>query len=85
MKKYEVWLSGGYTGGHTSQAGWDCEIEFRAQSEIKKLIPNIKDLDWWNNEGNTSGYYPSITFEATEEQLALIKANIFNIKSIDVK
>jgi len=85
MNKYEIYLEGGYTGGHTSQAGWDTEIEWRAQSKIRQLIPTIEKLDCWSNEGNTSGYYPSVTFRATEEQLALIKANLFNIKSIDVK
>jgi hypothetical protein len=85
MKKYEIFLEGGYTGGHTSQAGWDTEVEWRAMASVLKLIPTIDRLDCWNNEGNTSGYYPSITFRATEEELALIKASLFNIKSIDVK
>jgi len=84
MKKYVIWLSGGYTGGHTSQAGWDTSVEIKAESRINKLLPTIH-TDSWGNEGNTSGYYPSVSIWCTPEELALVKANLHNIKSIDVK
>ena len=83
MTTYEIWLKGGYTGGHTSQSHWDCEIEDRAAASIKKAFPDMH-VRGYANEGNTSGYYPSVVVIATEEQLQQIKKLISRIDEIKV-
>jgi hypothetical protein len=83
MKKYEIWLQGGYTGGHTSQSSWDNEVEDRAVASIQKAFPDM-DVRGYANEGNTSGYYPSVVLVATEEQLQQIKNLISRIDEIKV-
>ena len=83
MTWYEIWLKGGYTGGHTSQSHWDNEIEDRAAASIKKVYPDMH-VRGYANEGNTSGYYPSVVVVATEEQLEHIKTFIYGIDKIKV-
>ena len=83
MSKYEIWLQGGYTGGHTSQSHWDNGIEDRAVASIQKHFPDMH-VRGYANEGNTSGYYPSIVVVATEEQLQQIKNIISRIDKIKV-
>ena len=82
MNKYELFFTGGYTGGHVSQQGWDMEVETRALARIKELLPEISDIQDWHNMGNCQGYYPSITLECTREQLAKIKNNMGNINKV---
>ena len=82
MSKYEIFFTGGYTGGHTSQRGWDMEVETRALSSIKNLIPEISNVQDWDNMGNCQGYYPSVTLECTKVQLDLITKNLWNIDKI---
>ena len=83
MKKYEIWLQGGYTGGHTSQSHWDNEVEDRAVASIQEIFPDMY-VRGYPNEGNTSGYYPSVVIVATEEQLQVIKGVISRIDEIKV-
>ena len=83
MKKYEIWLQGGYTGGHTSQSHWDNEVEDRAVASIKEIFPDMY-VRGYANEGNTSGYYPSVIVTASEEQLMQIKKSISRIDKIDI-
>jgi hypothetical protein len=74
MKTVEFLLEGGYTGGHTSNANWDTDVELRERDRLLSIYPNIKTLAF-HNEGNVSGYYPSIIVKAEQEIIDKIIEN----------
>jgi len=69
----ELFVSGGYTGGHTSQKNWNMDKEDKAKERILKRFPHLI-VKTYSNMGNTSGYYPSVCIDnASEEELSVIK------------
>jgi hypothetical protein len=70
--KIELFIAGGYSGGHTSQRNWDMDKEDNSKERILKRFPHL-EVKTYSNMGNTSGYYPSVVIvNASEEELAVI-------------
>lgn len=75
MVMIEFLLKGGYSGGHTSQASWDMETEYRAERKVLKLFPFVKTLAL-SNMGDVGGYYPSIVVKAEQEIIDKIEREL---------
>lgn len=68
MKRIEIFLKGGYTGGHCSNRNWNMDVEYNAQQVLK--TNNILS-DEWDNMGSTSGYYPSVIIDEVDLEASL--------------
>jgi hypothetical protein len=55
----QVWEGHGYKGGHTSQKSWDTTQQV---NEMFRLICSGFIVLDQTTEGNTSGYYPKVSY-----------------------
>lgn len=68
----ELFIAGGYSGGHTSQKNWNMDKEDQAKERILKRFPHLV-VKTYSNMGNTGGYYPSLIIDnASEEELSVV-------------